>query len=146
MAFIKITGYYGMKIYLVHLKEKSREIQKAAARKLLDQLAEKPTELIYGSYGKPYLKGNPWYFNISHSGEYLLFVQGQHEVGADIQIRRPCNVERLARKRRRVGSNKKRRRPVETLLPCLVQKGSLRKIPRLWSDGGSFHKKYTESA
>lgn len=113
-----------MKIYLVHLKEGGREYQRRVARRLIEmqwndtemselktqwndtEMSELKTqrndtempELEYGLHGKPYLKGNPWYFNVSHSGEYLLFVQGQYEIGADIQRMRPCDVAKMTGK------------------------------------------------
>lgn len=91
-----------MKIYLIRIKENNREAQKETVQKLLKRVwnesAEGTPELVYGPHGKPYIKGNPWYFNISHSGEYLLFVQGRYEIGADIQMLRSCNIKRLAEK------------------------------------------------
>lgn len=91
-----------MKIYLIHIKENSKKTQKEAAHKLLEKLWGESSggtpELVHGPHGKPYVKGNPWYFNISHSGEYLLLVQGQYEVGVDLQNMRPCNFKRLSKK------------------------------------------------
>ncbi len=42
-------------------------------------------EIIYNKYGKPYLKNNEYYFNISHSGIYTVLVIASSEVGVDIQ-------------------------------------------------------------
>ncbi|MBO5093788.1 MAG: 4'-phosphopantetheinyl transferase superfamily protein [Lachnospiraceae bacterium] len=52
----------------------------------------------YGSHGKPYLPDYPRYhFNLSHSGAYAAIAFGDHEVGVDIQKRRPVR-EALARR------------------------------------------------
>lgn len=42
-------------------------------------------ELYINSSGKPYLKNHGIYFNISHSGKYVLCAVGMEELGADIQ-------------------------------------------------------------
>lgn len=38
----------------------------------------------YGAYGKPYLAGLP-YYNLSHSGDYIVCVTDGQEIGIDIQ-------------------------------------------------------------
>lgn len=53
-------------------------------------------EYTYGEKGKPYLKNYPYYFNISHSGEYVFCVLSENEVGADIQQRKPLSDNRIA--------------------------------------------------
>lgn len=58
-------------------------------------------EIIYNAYGKPYLKNNALYFNISHSGIYTALVISNKEVGIDIEkitirekvIDKICNSE-----------------------------------------------------
>lgn len=42
-------------------------------------------ELEYGEHGKPYIKGNEIFFNISHSGSYLCCAFSEVEVGLDIE-------------------------------------------------------------
>lgn len=37
-------------------------------------------------YGKPYLKGQPWFFNLSHSDEKLVIAVSNVEIGVDIEI------------------------------------------------------------
>ncbi len=45
-------------------------------------------------YGKPYLKNNNWYFNISHSFNYIITTISDKEIGIDIEKIRntPLNV------------------------------------------------------
>lgn len=42
-------------------------------------------DFCYGENGKPYLKGNPLFFNISHSGEYVICAVSENEIGCDIE-------------------------------------------------------------
>ena len=42
-------------------------------------------DIFYNENGKPYIKNNPIYFNISHSGEYIVIVVSDKEIGVDIQ-------------------------------------------------------------
>jgi phosphopantetheinyl transferase len=43
------------------------------------------SQLIYGENGKPYLKNSDTYFNISHSGDYVILATAESEVGVDIE-------------------------------------------------------------
>ena len=41
-------------------------------------------DLIYGKHGKPYLKNySDVYFNISHSGKYVMCAAGDMEMGVE---------------------------------------------------------------
>lgn len=62
------------------------------------QLLGDPLELVldYGKKGKPYLREYPFYFNLSHSGEYVVCAVSDQEIGADIQQCVSVNVQRLA--------------------------------------------------
>lgn len=62
----------------------------------LDSMPLVPLCYVYGARGKPYLKNHPYYFSISHSGEYVLCVLSRQEIGADIQQHRGCDIGRLA--------------------------------------------------
>ena len=42
-------------------------------------------DIFYNENRKPYIKNNPIYFNISHSGEYIVIVVSDKEIGVDIQ-------------------------------------------------------------
>ena len=48
--------------------------------------------------GKPYFRDLPFYFNLSHSGDYVLCAVSSAEIGTDIQQQCGKNVERLARR------------------------------------------------
>lgn len=45
--------------------------------------------IIYNEYGKPYLRNNELYFNLSHSGKYIVCAVSNYEVGIDIEKIRP---------------------------------------------------------
>ena len=63
----------------------------------MDFLQEKPPlELayVYGREGKPYFRDLPFYFNLSHSGDYVLCVLSEAEIGADIQQHRRREKEK----------------------------------------------------
>ena len=64
------------------------------------KLLKKPLDLKfnYGRNGKPYLQDYPFYFNLSHSGEYVFCVISGREVGVDIQQLRPVDEVRLTRR------------------------------------------------
>lgn len=42
-------------------------------------------EICYGLHGKPYIKEQPFFYNISHSGDYVFCAVSGQEIGADIQ-------------------------------------------------------------
>lgn len=44
------------------------------------------SDLYYGRYGKPYLKNKGIYYNISHSGIYIVIALSLKEIGIDIQL------------------------------------------------------------
>lgn len=77
-------------------------IEKLSFTGLLDRLeareaAESMEALTYtyGPHGKPYLKNYPYYFSISHSGDYVFCVLSEQEVGADIQQKAEHVKERV---------------------------------------------------
>lgn len=53
---------------------------------LTDLKIKSDIELTYNQYQKPYLKNNEIYFNISHSGEYVICAISNDEVGCDIEL------------------------------------------------------------
>lgn len=71
--------------------QSGRNIENIASAAVLDEafsahgFREKDAEFIYGQYGKPYIRENSIYFNLSHSGEYAVCAVSDREVGIDIQ-------------------------------------------------------------
>lgn len=65
---------------------------------LLEQSGKEPAalEYTYGENGKPYFKNYPYFFNLSHSGEYIFCVISMQEVGVDIQRAKPLRNDRIA--------------------------------------------------
>lgn len=69
--------------------------------RILECLGEEPfLPLVYryGSRGKPYLTEYPFYFNLSHSGQYVVCALGREEMGADIQVHRGKGIKGIARR------------------------------------------------
>lgn len=64
------------------------------------ELVKKPIELVmdYGEKGKPYLREYPLFFNLSHSGEYVVCAVSDREIGVDIQKCSAMNIIRIARR------------------------------------------------
>lgn len=53
-------------------------------------------EICSDSHGKPYLRGRPFCYNLSHSGDYVFCAVSEREIGADIQRRVPGRESRVA--------------------------------------------------
>lgn len=54
--------------------------------KALEDYGVTPGDIDYGSFEKPYIKGRKdLFFNVSHSGEYIIVAVSGSEIGADIQ-------------------------------------------------------------
>jgi len=66
---------------------------------LLKEL-QSPVEIdyTYGRLGKPYFKNLPWYFSMSHSGEYVFCAVSDEEIGADIQMCKPLKNHHLGKR------------------------------------------------
>lgn len=56
----------------------------------------RPVSYEYGQGGKPFFRDYPWYFSLSHSGDYVLCALSEREIGADIQICQPADALKLA--------------------------------------------------
>ena len=78
-------------ISISYRKKKENEDLSGLAWTLLEEestrrgICDVRARVVYGPHGKPYLTGNPFYFNLSHSGEYDLCAVCDREVGCDIQ-------------------------------------------------------------
>lgn len=53
-------------------------------------------EYEYGANGKPFFKNFPYFFNLSHSGEYVVCGISEREIGVDIQQERVCDGKKLS--------------------------------------------------
>lgn len=51
--------------------------------------APQPLAVAYEPKGKPYILHVPWYYNLSHSGDYVALAISDAPVGIDIQQKRP---------------------------------------------------------
>ena len=48
--------------------------------------------LAFGKKGKPYLVNKAFYFNVSHSGEYVVCAVSDEEVGIDIEYKNASRI------------------------------------------------------
>ena len=68
------------------LKINNRSEDYICGRVLLYRLiGNKILDIVYNENGKPYLKDNSIYFNISHSSGYVVCVVSNNKIGVDIQ-------------------------------------------------------------
>lgn len=58
----------------------------------------KQAEFEKNEYGKPYIVGHPIHYNISHSGQYVVLVTANSEVGVDVQEKRETRREAIAKR------------------------------------------------
>lgn len=71
---------------------------------LAERLGQGPPETLamcYGPFGKPYLPGQPWHFNVAHSGDFVLLALARQPVGVDLEVIvpqrfRPNLLQRIA--------------------------------------------------
>ena len=60
---------------------------RAFAERILRERHKTTAPVKETEHGKPYLEGNPLYFNLSHSGGMIALAVSDHEVGVDLQQR-----------------------------------------------------------
>ena len=53
---------------------------------------------VKGDHGKPYIQGHPIHYNISHSGQYVVLVVADSEVGVDVQEKKSARTEAMAKR------------------------------------------------
>lgn len=80
----------------VEHKKKLRTAADALCRKAIsDFCGISPADIVfeYNENGKPYAKGLPVYFSISHSGDFAVCAVSDCEVGIDIEKKRPVRLQ-----------------------------------------------------
>ena len=79
---------------------RSLKLQRFTVEELLSSLGGNVVEPCYqyGENGKPYLREHPFYFNLSHSGDYVFCGVSGQEIGVDIQRIQGENELRLAKR------------------------------------------------
>lgn len=79
----------------IEQKRKLRIAADALCRRAISDccgLADEDIVFEYSEKGKPYVKGLPVYFNISHSGDYAVCAVSDCEIGIDIEKIKPVNM------------------------------------------------------
>ena len=95
-------------IYYTKIREEyaGAHMEHMIAEKLLETALRKEfnIDLKYepraeGEHGKPFLSYRPsLHYNISHSGDYVVCLLADQEVGIDVQVHRKTNYERMLRR------------------------------------------------
>ncbi|MGE7621659.1 4'-phosphopantetheinyl transferase family protein [Viridibacillus sp. NPDC096237] len=77
------------KIEVDKFKRKEDRIRAIFSRRLLNEFLQRHDfehgQLAVSEYGKKYIKNGAVYFNISHSGRYIVLVEYDREIGVDIE-------------------------------------------------------------
>ncbi len=64
----------------------------------LGEEAYEQAVFVKGEHGKPYIVGNPIHYNISHSGQYVVLVVANSEVGVDVQEKQGKRMKAMAKR------------------------------------------------
>lgn len=67
-------------------------------RHALGEEAYVQAEFAKNEHGKPYIVGTPIRYNISHSGQYVVLVTANIEVGVDVQEKKKARMEDMAKR------------------------------------------------
>ncbi len=81
------------RIKIDRLVHESDKLASACAGLLIDKFIGKNLKL--NEYGKPY--SDEKFFNISHSGNYVIIAVSDFEVGCDVEMKRELEYERLGK-------------------------------------------------
>ena len=75
-------------------KNEIDQIRSLSSSYLINSLSKEP--LLFNDMGKPFFEKGP-YFNVSHSGKYIIMVVSEKEVGVDIEENVEKNMSALIR-------------------------------------------------
>ena len=67
-------------------------------KRALGEEAYEKAEFAKNEHGKPCIVGYPVHYNISHSGQYVVLVTANSEVGVDVQERKSVRMDAIARR------------------------------------------------
>lgn len=112
-----------------------RELVRLCPSRLLERLEEGPPLPLafrHGPGGKPYLTEYPFYFNLSHSGRYVVCALGLEEMGVDIQVHREKG-EREVLRTRSIARRFFTASETEALGAAGADRGALELFYRLWA-------------
>ena len=78
--------------------KKHHEAGQYLLRRVLGEGAYEKVDFAKNEHGKPYIVGSPIYYNISHSGQYVVLVTANSEVGVDVQEKRTARMKAMAKR------------------------------------------------
>lgn len=80
-----------------YLNEKTKLQSLLAGLLIYQNMGDIESKIQYNKYGKPYLDEDKNYFNISHTGDYVVFVKDEKNIGIDIERIREKNLSIINR-------------------------------------------------